>query len=268
MFHVYKILNKLNGKIYIGVHKSDDPYDDYMGSGPLIKKAISKYGLSNFEKSIIESFDDAESAYLLESKIVDEEFISRDDTYNLTIGGIGGWHYVNSLDLPNPMTNPASVKKVSDSIKARIAKDPEKYRQISIKNWAVASRNKIGTKQSEETKSKIAAGLAKFYASNDSKILGVPKSESTKELMREAWTEEKREEKSKWMKDRIAENPDVVKTNLGKKFSESTKSKMSDSAKKRSLERAKDIAECPHCGKTGVRVNMKRWHFENCRSIK
>lgn len=26
--------------------------------------------------------------------------------------------------------------------------------------------------------------------------------------------------------------------------------------------------ECPHCGKTGGYVNMKRYHFENCKSIK
>lgn len=25
--------------------------------------------------------------------------------------------------------------------------------------------------------------------------------------------------------------------------------------------------ECPHCGKNGQYSNMKRWHFENCKSI-
>lgn len=24
-------------------------------------------------------------------------------------------------------------------------------------------------------------------------------------------------------------------------------------------------ATCPHCGKTGSRVNMRRWHFDNCK---
>lgn len=40
----------------------------------------------------------------------------------------------------------------------------------------------------------------------------------------------------------------------GKSHSEETKAKMHP------------IDRCPHCGKTGNRGNMIRWHFENCRS--
>jgi hypothetical protein len=28
----------------------------------------------------------------------------------------------------------------------------------------------------------------------------------------------------------------------------------------------KTVLECPHCGKTGNVGNMKRWHYDNCRS--
>lgn len=27
------------------------------------------------------------------------------------------------------------------------------------------------------------------------------------------------------------------------------------------------VVKCPHCGKRGQYVNMKRWHFENCKSL-
>lgn len=41
MFYtVYKTINIHNQKFYIGVHKTIDPNDDYLGSGKLIKFAL------------------------------------------------------------------------------------------------------------------------------------------------------------------------------------------------------------------------------------
>jgi hypothetical protein len=43
--YVYKIINIINGKIYIGKHSSTDiNRDSYLGSGIAIAKAIKKYG--------------------------------------------------------------------------------------------------------------------------------------------------------------------------------------------------------------------------------
>ena len=47
---VYKITNLVNGKIYIGCHKTDDKDDGYMGSGKLIKRAVEKYRHRIFPK--------------------------------------------------------------------------------------------------------------------------------------------------------------------------------------------------------------------------
>ena len=85
--YLYEIKNKLNGKIYIGIHSTENVDDGYMGSGSLIMKAIEKYGKYNFTKTILEYCDSRELLVELEKKVVNENFVDRQDTYNLTIGG-------------------------------------------------------------------------------------------------------------------------------------------------------------------------------------
>lgn len=86
---IYMIVNKINNKIYIGKHTTKNPYDDYMGSGKTLKAAIKKYGLENFEKTILYCLDSENEAYLKESEMVTAEFVKREDTYNLVTGGKG-----------------------------------------------------------------------------------------------------------------------------------------------------------------------------------
>lgn len=92
---IYKITNLVNNKIYIGAHETMDKDDSYMGSGKYLKRAQQKYGIDKFKKEILFECDSRESMFLKETEIVDEEFVARLDTYNLKVGGDGGWDFCN-----------------------------------------------------------------------------------------------------------------------------------------------------------------------------
>lgn len=92
MYYIlYKITNLLNNKFYIGVHSTSNIDDNYMGSGKAITSAIKKYGIFNFKKDIIETFDNKDSMYLRESEIVTSELVANKLCYNQKRGGFGGW---------------------------------------------------------------------------------------------------------------------------------------------------------------------------------
>lgn len=87
VYTVYMTTNLINGRYYIGVHKTDNPNDSYLGSGKLIKRAIRKYGRKNFEKKILFVFNEQEEAYKKEAELVNLDAVQKDETYNLCIGG-------------------------------------------------------------------------------------------------------------------------------------------------------------------------------------
>ena len=59
-YTIYETINKINGQNYIGKHITNNPYDDYLGSGKYLKRAIKKYGVENFEKKVLYIFDNKE----------------------------------------------------------------------------------------------------------------------------------------------------------------------------------------------------------------
>lgn len=95
MYTVYKITNLLNEKTYIGVHKTNDPYDSYMGSGSAIKNAIKKHGKENFKKEVLLVTENKADAYELEKKLTID--YNESNNYNMRLGGVGGFTKENAL---------------------------------------------------------------------------------------------------------------------------------------------------------------------------
>ncbi len=122
-YTVYKIRNKINGKTYIGSHKTKNLEDGYMGSGKYLKHAIEKHGVENFEKSILHIFDNPEQMFAMEAELVNEEFLTNENTYNLKIGGLGGFDFLNtkeSIEKRRPTINNwlnIGTKRFSDKYK-------------------------------------------------------------------------------------------------------------------------------------------------------
>lgn len=157
MFYtIYKITNKINNKFYIGMHKTNDLNDGYMGSGKMIRRAISKYGIDNFVKEILHIFDNEQDMKNKEKELV----ILSEMSYNLCEGGKGGFSYIN-VTMKNKMTE----------LKSHIQKNKPKnyYSDLGYKSAKVTSHrmkkmhregllsapNWTGKKHSEETKQKM-----------------------------------------------------------------------------------------------------------------
>lgn len=88
-YSIYKTINKLNDEIYVGLHsiikenvlfektESGSIFEDgYLGSGELIKTAISKYGPENFYQELIGIYDTKKEAESVEKEMVSIDFIS------------------------------------------------------------------------------------------------------------------------------------------------------------------------------------------------
>lgn len=101
-FIVYKTINLVNGKFYIGVHKqphNQEDFDGYWGSGKILAAALSKYGEENFKRITLRSGLQKEEAYQYEREVLSST--SKVVCYNLHEGGKGGFEYINSTGQNN-----------------------------------------------------------------------------------------------------------------------------------------------------------------------
>lgn len=124
---VYKITNKTNGKFYIGCHKTKLLSDKYMGSGKLIKQAILKYGIENFQKEILYTFQDSAKMFATEKILITR----LKPEYNLHEGGLGGWDYINENKINTKNLSLSEAGKKGNLMSQKVHQENYKKRLIS-----------------------------------------------------------------------------------------------------------------------------------------
>ena len=194
MAYIYRIKNKITKKSYIGESKKKDvkwrwsehkkTIENNKGC-PALRDAVKKYGIENFEFSIIIiCFDDERFKY-------EKEYIKKYNTvvpngYNITNGGEGGGFQGKKhteqvkADIRNKskqkyIDNPELRKQISERNKIMMS-NPEVREKIkngllNSEKWKkVIEEKRIGNykqiKHGEEAKNKISESLKKYYASN------------------------------------------------------------------------------------------------------
>ena len=141
MHYMYKIINQINGKIYIGQTIKPDyrwyQHRSYAGNNnkhkQYIHSAMAKYGIENFTFEVIATCYTQEDANEIEEIII-QQYNSRNSKfgYNIRPGGNNAPH--------------AEETK-------------EKIRQATLRQIAEKGHPGLGTKRTDEQKANISAAL-------------------------------------------------------------------------------------------------------------
>ena len=103
MGFIYIWENKVDGKKYLG-KSQNRPESTYKGSGKYFNRALKKYGLENFERTIIEYCDDPKELIKREKYWLDYyQAATNPEFYNVSPNSGGGHHGADYRKEKNPM---------------------------------------------------------------------------------------------------------------------------------------------------------------------
>lgn len=107
---VYQTTNLVNGKIYIGVHSTNNLNDGYIGCGcrsmayakaslkygfkSAFLSAVEKYGYKSFRRDILSFYDTYKECIEEEEYIVTYDWVMSNSNYNIKIGGINNNYHL------------------------------------------------------------------------------------------------------------------------------------------------------------------------------
>jgi len=192
-YYVYKIINKVNRKIYIGLSKDPDARFSSHCLSSLSPKtrlgqSMKKYGIENFEMSVLEVHDTKEAVKAAEIRLIAEHDSQNPDKgYNMTSGGDGCPNL--SEESKEKMRAAGRIRRASPETRAKMSKahkgrimTSEHCNNLSIARLKTLSEK--GAHQiSEETKSLMSK--ASRGSKNPSAKLNECKVRQIKELLAE-----------------------------------------------------------------------------------
>ena len=133
---VYMTTNLVNGRKYVGQHKrsrdENNPDDSwYLGSGLLLHRAISKYGVENFSREILYECDSQEELDDKEIMVIESLRADSDPIfYNISKGGSGSWMRNGEHILHDPVIKETHRKSMNDpTVVARMLGDNNPMRR-------------------------------------------------------------------------------------------------------------------------------------------
>lgn len=285
MFKIYKITNIINNKIYIGYTSKtlEERFKNHCKktSGCIyISRAIQKYGKNNFTIELLEESDNKDYIINERETYWINYFHSNDKDigYNIGLGGIGG------DNISNNSNKNEILQQISKSMKSLYEKEPLRKELIRerMKHFKHTEETKEklslahkGEKKSEETKEKLSLiAKERFKNKENHPMYGKTHTEETKEKMKNSWNYDKIQTLESREKRRIAmTGKKISKWNEESKIkARHPKSEKGKENIRKELLRRKENApelECPYCHKISKDyLNMKRWHFENCKHKK
>lgn len=145
---IYKMTNKINGKIYIGQtckslrKRIRDHFNDFGKS--YIKYSLKKYGRDNFEVEIIDTASSKEELNQKEIYWIKQYNCRIPNGYNICAGGEGANGYHHSEEVKNKMSLTRKGKKQSKELTEKIAN--------GVKLFWSDPKNKERMKKSMENK--------------------------------------------------------------------------------------------------------------------
>ena len=133
---VYITTNLINGKRYIGQRSYFKPgYEEYLGSGKALLRAIRKHGRSNFSREIVGQAFSKKELDNLERQIISEyDAVESRDFYNLVPGGhgcsMGFLGKSHSEETKKKMRKAAMGHPVSEYTRKRVSETPKNWKKM------------------------------------------------------------------------------------------------------------------------------------------
>jgi group I intron endonuclease len=216
---IYKTVNVLNGKFYVGQDSKNNP--EYLGSGTVLKRAIEKHGRNNFIKETLEvcstqeELNEREKYWIKETK-------AQELGYNIAEGGQGGNTYSEETKqkvsefFKGRYVSPETVEKRKETRKKREQENPDRYKQTEERKKAIGDFHR-GKEISEEQRQKNSERM-KNFTNYSPEFLEMQNGENRRGEKSPMWGTKASEETRKKQSEAHKKNP--VRYWLGKEQSE------------------------------------------------